>query len=336
MRRRSHIWLGMAISLLAFVWAFYGVDFVAAWIVVKKMKHFWLIPAALLVPAVNWCRAARWRLMFSQTSAPPTHRFFSAVNISYLANNVLPLRAGDLVRTYFIARAATMSKTQALSTIVVERVIDVMTAIFPLLIVSPYLPSLTDTMQKTVFWIGILTLVAMIILAVVSNQKARCLALLQRLLTVLPCQAFHKTFYRIACSILEGLSALKSPWMATKILGWTIIIWLLTNLFPYALFQAFRIELPFSAAVFLICITSLGVSVPSSPGFIGVAHSLIVLCLTTAYSLDKNVALSFALVAHAWQYLLQVFLGAVALVQEGYSFDLVTKSAAEPFSQETR
>jgi hypothetical protein len=86
--------------------------------------------------------------------------------------------------------------------------------------------------------------------------------------------------------------------------------------------------LPFVASVFVICIVSLGIAVPSSPGYIGVYHSLVVLALTV-YSVDKSLALSYAFVLHGWQYIMILIVGVFSLWKESLSYSTISKVAGE-------
>jgi uncharacterized membrane protein YbhN (UPF0104 family) len=77
-----------------------------------------------------WARAKRWRWLFPPGPEPPG--IMPATMIGYMANNVLPLRAGEVVRIYVLARklreSGRMTGAQSIwlvtATMVVERVLD--------------------------------------------------------------------------------------------------------------------------------------------------------------------------------------------------------------------
>ena len=60
------------------------------------------MPAVALAPLGLWARARRWRYLFPPGPEPPG--LVAANMIGYMGNNVLPLRAGEFVRIYVVAR----------------------------------------------------------------------------------------------------------------------------------------------------------------------------------------------------------------------------------------
>ncbi len=93
-------------------------------------------------------------------------------------------------------------------------------------------------------------------------------------------------------------------------------IWLATALSFYFGQLAFRIEAPATSAIVVTALTSLGMVVPSSPGYLGVFHFLTVLGMG-AFSVDREVSLGFAIVMHLQQTLVRGTLGAFSLWRSG-------------------
>lgn len=308
----------MAISLVTLVWALQGIRLADVWTALQGVNYLLLVPCLLLVLVSMWGRAVRWQLLFSPTPCLNPLRFFFVNNIGYLANNLLPLRAGDLVRAYLIGEAEGINKARALSTVLVERVMDTMTVVLFLVLVVPSLPSLPAVVRQSGIVVGATVLGVMLMFMILSNQKEPALAVLRRLLSPVACLK-NERLYGWADSLLEGLSALRSPRLGLKIAGWSLLVWLCATLLVYVMFLAFGLHLPFVASVFVVCVTSLGIAVPSSPGYIGVYHSLVVLALTV-YLVEKSLAFSYALVLHGWQYVLLVILGVFSLWRENLSY----------------
>jgi len=87
----------------------------------------------------------------------------------------------------------------------------------------------------------------------------------------------------------------------------------------FVIMRAMGLRLPFVAALAVLCFTSLGMTVPSSPGYIGVFEYLTVLSLAL-FGVDKETALGCALVAHALGYVGLIVPGVVAAWRQGYSY----------------
>src|SRR5215468_4088644 len=81
----------------------------------------WLAVSIACCLASLWARAVRWRYLFPRT-VHPTH-LFNAVMIGYMGNNLLPLRAGEVLRVYVVTRRGQPLWT-TVTTLVVERALD--------------------------------------------------------------------------------------------------------------------------------------------------------------------------------------------------------------------
>jgi len=92
----------------------------------------------------------------------------------------------------------------------------------------------------------------------------------------------------------------------------SVAIWLVTILLFYFGQQAFRLRAPLWSAALVTALTNLGMVVPSSPGYVGVFHYLVVLALG-AYGVEREVALGFAVVIHLAEILPLGAMGAFSL-----------------------
>ena len=121
---------------------------------------------------------------------------------------------------------------------------------------------------------------------------------------------------RAVASIVQGLSALGTGGSAAGVLGLTLAAWLVAGLQFYWTARAVGLALPGVAAMLLVCLTSLGMVVPASPGSLGVIESITVLTLAL-FGVGREVALGYALVLRAVSYATLLALGLVSLWSEG-------------------
>ena len=112
----------LTVGLLYF--AFRGTDFREVFLSIRGADYGWIAVMFLCLMASNAVRAWRWRYFLDPIKPGISFRnLFSGVMIGYCINNILP-RAGELVRPYSIGKQESISKSAALGTIVVERIID--------------------------------------------------------------------------------------------------------------------------------------------------------------------------------------------------------------------
>ena len=78
-------------------------------------------PSYLLV---QYLRALRWRYLTDPIRPLPTGPLFRAVSVGFMANNIFPLRMGEVVRAWYLARETGVSAAAVFGTVILERVID--------------------------------------------------------------------------------------------------------------------------------------------------------------------------------------------------------------------
>src|SRR3989442_13947477 len=139
-------WLiGLAISAALLVWVLYKIDLRKVWTYAQHANG-WLLLLTVVVATVTFpVRALRWRLILRDVDG---HRFpllplCHATTIGFMANNLLPARAGEVARAYVASRQLPVRFTTALGSIGVERGFDalVMLGLMAGAIPAPSFPS---------------------------------------------------------------------------------------------------------------------------------------------------------------------------------------------------
>ena len=310
-------WGGILVSLLCLYAVARGVDWHTLWVALSETRLVWLVPAFGILVGGMWARALRWRLLLQSAPGLRTGRLFNLVNISYLVNNVAPFRLGDLVRAYLCAELERLNVMQALSTLVIERLGDTLAIVLLLLVLLPAV-SLPAYVLRSALGIGLAALAAASLLSLLALRREWGLSVLDRLSARWP--LLTRTPLRgLLASAVDGLAAMGSWRKAAGVLAWSCAIWIATAVQFYVVMRAAQLRLPFAAALTVLCLTSLGMVVPSSPGYVGVFEYLTVVGLSF-FGVGRETALSYALLLHALSLVSLVILGAVALWAEGYSY----------------
>ena len=122
--RRWQFWLGIAISAL-FLWlALRGLRLADVWQAIQGAQYLWLIPGLAAYWIGVWVRSWRWTYLLRPLKSISTRKAFPIVVIGYMGNNVLPARAGELLRAYVLRRSEKVPISGSLATIVLERAFD--------------------------------------------------------------------------------------------------------------------------------------------------------------------------------------------------------------------
>ena len=299
MRTRWMAILGLAIAAVLIWWLFRNEDPAEVWAYVRDANFGLLGLSVVVTTAVFALRAIRWRYFLAPAQADsPFRSRFAAVCVGFMANNLLPVRAGELARAYAYSQLEPVSAATALATLVVERFLDGVTILFLLLVAlaSPDFPSgaLPDDLVTGIQWVSLL-------LAIILLFSLTLLVFPQRSLRTTAAVAHALLPARIAGGVLTvtenivtGLASLRGWRLLLPAFAWSLAVWVLQSLSFWIGFFAFGIDLPFTAALVANATVALAVAVPSAPGFVGTFHAGAKLALTDIYGVAAAPALGFA------------------------------------------
>lgn len=331
--RNPRFWLGLIISLATLYIAFRGIDFGQLWAALAQANYVALIPAILVVPIAQAARAYRWGLLFYPDPSPGFGRLFSALSIGYLVNTILPARLGDIVRAVLIGGRQGQRVTQSLSTVVVERALDVFAIVVMLLVILPFV-NLSPLLARSALMVSAIFIVLVVALWFIVWQRQQAMRLLTWSLDRAPRLDTERWTGR-AEGLIDGLKILHAPRALLVVALWSLFIWAVGGIvYTYLGLRAFGIQdlvtPPGSAvlaAAFVQIVIALGATVPSSPGYVGVYHAGVVLALA-AFGVPQAEALAYALVAHAVNFGLLIIIGVICLWREGLTLGQLTGTGA--------
>ena len=124
------LWLGMALSVGLIALFLLTVDLGRMADALADANYIYLIPGVGSYMVSVLFRTFRWRVLLGHLAQVRAARLYPVVVVGYMANNLLPLRLGELVRSYYVGEREGLSKTSALATIMVERVLDALVLLF--------------------------------------------------------------------------------------------------------------------------------------------------------------------------------------------------------------
>ncbi len=313
MRRGFAAVAGIVVSVV-FGWlAVRGLDFHEVRQAMARADLAWILAAVVVSVLGVAMRSERWRALFPRESRPGHVPTFWASQIGLLANNVLPLRAGELVRTLALSRESGLRRTTVLATVGVERVFDLAVIAALQLAIASQLPDASVAQRFTLLALAMLA-VAVVVVAVLAIAPARRIA--GDLLLRLPFLRARGAV--VIDSLRTGLAALRDRQLAAVALLWTLASWLVLAVAGWCVLRAFDLHLPWHAAIFLLVAVTFAQAVPASAGSVGV-FELAARSALVAYGVPPAVALSAGIVLHAVSALPFIALGAIGMARLGIS-----------------
>lgn len=335
LKKSLQILLGFLLAAVFLYLAFRGVNFGDLWDSLQRVNYLWV---ALLIPIIivsHWLRAVRWAYLLSPVKNELSHhKLFSAVMIGFMVNNVLP-RVGEVVRAFAIGRSEGISKSSAFGTVVVERIIDMLTFLSILSAVLFLYPHSLDPFVDDVdavrpfFLVGSLAFLAVFVALFFKGESLfRVLNVLRPLVP----KRYEERYQRLVDSFLTGFSVTRRPDKFAMIVGLSYLMYFFYALGLYVPFFAFDSlvghNLDFGASIILLTISSIAFAVPA-PGALGTYHSFLTVALVRLYGVDRTTALSFSIITHEAGYILTTIVGLFYFLKDHLKVSDVAHEAAD-------
>ncbi|MFQ5457440.1 MAG: lysylphosphatidylglycerol synthase transmembrane domain-containing protein, partial [Myxococcota bacterium] len=255
------------LALLAGCIYFFKIDlqsFIEIW---SSLNPWFLIPAFAFNLAMLVLRARRWQLILRSTPEHPRDiRFrnvFGVLTIGYLANHIFPAPSGEVARAVVLSRRQELTKVHVLSTIVVERVLDVLSMTPIVLFVVAVIP-LPAWLEHLVFLAGVALLVMAVAGVIVHNQRKRLLAAGEAIIRRFGERAQGR-LVAFRESFGEGLYILQDLRGLTTVYGYSLGAWLLQVAIVHMVSRALHHPLNLGLSVLLIILANVGSVLPLGP-----------------------------------------------------------------------
>lgn len=276
----------------------------------RSTNYALLVPSLAFLGLAFFIRAVRWQSLFSPRR-PPYRAVVSAQFVGYLANAVLPVRAGEAAAIVTLNRRARTPIAEATATMFVQRAEDVLSLVLLLFVMLPWLPEVSWLRAAGVLAV-VLSLVLAAIAAIVLRYGERGIRILVRPLGWLPFVP-GEALEQVPVQFVRGLAGLVSVRVAVVSFAWTTLSWVVLGVGFWLVLEASGIDLSPLAGILVVIGIGMAMILPSSPAALGVFEGATVVVLS-AYAVSDSVALSYALVLHALSILPLFVVAGVMLV----------------------
>jgi uncharacterized protein (TIRG00374 family) len=296
----------------------------------------WVLLLTLSIPAyvlVIYLRALRWKHLTVPIQPFATGALFRATAVGFMANNVFPLRTGEVIRSLYLSREAGGSRAAIFGTVILERVIDMVTVIGLAFGVLALLGAGHDGLiARSAVLLLPVAIAPSCVLALLEIAPDPTIALATRLTRPFSTRFAEFLEYTLR-RFSEGLGALRSGHHLLRVAVYTLLIWLVAATVPLlAAFAAVGVDLgsPFetvSAAWITQAAIGMAVALPSAPGFFGPYHFACKVALER-FGIPPETAVALGTVIHAVFWLSLTGLGVAVLRIRRTSFGEIDAAAA--------
>ena len=309
-------YIGYAVSLAVVIVIVFTFDWRTVASELRSFDYVYLVPALALYITGFVFRGFRWQCMLAPLKRVSFKSSFSVVMIGFMANNILPLRMGELVRAWAIKRKEGISGSAGFATIVVERVYDGLTLVG--LFVFVLLFSATSAEVKRYAGLGApIFLGAFGLLLYAAFRQEAAGAMIKRATKILP-RRLHTRVDGLVDSFLPGLHFLSSGKRQAVVVAYSALIWFIEGCVFLCVMRGFHLNAPAYAAFFTLVIVNIAIMVPAMPGYIG-TFDLPAVAALAPFGVGKDAAIGYIIVVHALQYVSVTVLGLYYMNGSGWS-----------------
>jgi glycosyltransferase 2 family protein len=313
--------VGVVLSIALLAWAMRGVSLSEVGAHLAQARLVPLAFAVVVASSTFALRVVRWRFLLRTEAGEPVswRALWHGITIGFMANNVLPLRAGELVRCYAVSRLDRVRVASAVSSVGVERALDGLTVV-GLLVIALFQAGLPRDiavggvrLEDVATRAGVLCLLLLagglfvVLFPLVSERLVR---------GALPFPRLADRIVGIIEGLRQGLGALRSPGRLAGAVLWSVIHWTVNAWGFYLAFAAFDIQVGFAGAVLLQSLLVFGVAVPQAPGYFGVFELVAVKALGL-FGVPAGVAIAYGASFHITTFVPITLLGLWSLARTG-------------------
>lgn len=305
--------VGWLVSVGMLVWLLSTYDLYDLGASLQSAHYRYLWPIPLLVFTNFVLRSVRWRVLFVDEIGRPLRSFFRSLMIGYLFNNLMPARAGDLVRVYHLSKSEMLSNSKILATLFAERTGDLLALLGLLTIILLSYPALPLWIKRAGLFVGAGMVVTVSVIVFLRLYGEIGLAWILRVAAPLVGNKSVR-LNEMGNNFLAGLGGLCRVRICALFLLLTGLLWGLELGVAFLIASAFSLDIAAGNLLFVMIGITVGTLVPSSPGYLGTFEFFGLSTLAMVGQTGGN-ALSFVIVLHAVTILGAGILGVLCLGQ---------------------
>ena len=324
-RRRIPGWLpqviGYALSAGCLFWVLHGYPINELGPTLRSLDYRWVWLAVAADLAVYVVHGWRWTTLLAPVARVSFWRSVQSIYVGLFANEVLPLRPGEVIRCYLLAHWSDMRLSLTFASAAVERIIDGVWLLVAFFVTASFVRGIPGDLMFLVQALAVLLLVGIGLLVWVVMHKQHAHAILQ-----------ESRWSATLRHIVEGLHLMGGG----RSLGWTAAISLLylalQGFSYYALMRSYGLDLSFCAAGGVLTLVRLSTVVPNAPGNLGLINLAVVMALGL-FEVERNDAKTFSIILFVALTLPLLLGGALATALTGLNIGELRDRARERAKQ---
>lgn len=293
----------------------------------RDADYRWLVPGTAVLFIAIVARCIRWSVLMRPVAPLSPARLFPYAIIGYMANNLLPARAGEVVRAYVLGDRERISKMGTFGTIAVERLFDGCTLVLMLLVAGTLVGFEDGRLRAIAVASTALFLAAIIGFYLLTLREERALRVVHLFLRWLP-DRFEPQVETLAQNLVRSLRSVHEPGPLLLVAFFSGLAWTIEAGAYAVIGRGFQIDVTFAHYCLLLAAANLAIIIPTFFGGTGPFEWAARLVLVAA-GVEPAIASAYSIVAHGVILIPTTVLGLLLLWSFGVSFRRITRVDAE-------
>ncbi|HOZ50005.1 MAG TPA: lysylphosphatidylglycerol synthase transmembrane domain-containing protein [Candidatus Hydrogenedentes bacterium] len=347
-KKSVRVLIGLLIGIAVFWWVFRGTDWAEVWASIRRINPLWLPIMLAAIAATFFTRILRWRYIVRAGHPASFRHMFSATQIGFMVNFLLPMRIGEGVRALVLTRLTRIPFSKSLAMVTLDRVNDLIGLIVTMLIAAfafrpagdivlpPDIyanPLPANLIRSGALGTGLFLIAIVSVLALLYVNRELALRLSDRTVGIVSGRLAGWS-HHLLDQFAQGLHVFRSASDMAKSVFWGLVTWGLFVAINAIVLSAFGYTYPWYAPFVVTAVVSVAVSLPVAPGFIGQFHFAIVVGVSAVLS---SVALpdakAMAILAHLFNLVPILALGFFCLIWENLGLRDLTRATEKTNAQ---
>lgn len=294
--------------------------------VIASAEWKYILIAAVFFYATLFIRAWRWQITLKTLTDIKLMPTFGAMTIGYMANNLLPMRLGEVYRAQVVHQMTKLSRSAAFGTIVAERLIDLVYMV-PFLGLAFVIYPLPDKIRIAAYILSIAAFLMGGFCIWLGVDRTRALSWAKKILRILP-EKLGAKIYDLLATFSAGLGVMGRRELMWKLGISSTVLWVMYAVMVYLVMASVGLTGPeypmihndlVGSVLVMLVVTTIGFVIPGAPGAVGTYHGVAVLGLSL-FNVPGDRAAGFAVLLHALNYLPLTLMGLAFFWKYGLSF----------------
>ncbi len=327
MKRTVQLLIGLLVSAFFIYLVLPSLHLPDVWHSLQTANYWWILPGVATYFLGLWARTWRWHYMLRHLKPVSLRRLFPVVCIGYFGNNVYPLRAGEVIRSYVLKRKESIAMSSSLATVIIERIFDGLVMLIFVFLALPFAP-MPVMYRNLVVLLTVLLLTATAVFIWMAARPQRVIRFYNWFAGRILPERIRLRTDDIYERFIFGLQSLSSSTDILMIFATSVVVWLMETVKYWFVMHAFPFEVSFIVLMLMNGLVNLATTLPSAPGYVGTFDAPGIETLV-AFGVERNIAAGYTFTLHAALWLPVTALGAFFFWREQLRWDDFSKAKAQ-------